>query len=46
LLSLGSRFAWRHATITPDECVVCSLCEDSCPFNAIEQPTPEGADEE
>lgn len=43
LLGLCSRVAWRHATITPDECVVCSLCEGQCPFGAIRKPTPEGA---
>jgi polyferredoxin len=46
LLSLCSRFAWRKPSITPDDCVVCSLCEDACPFNAIEQPTPEGVEDE
>jgi len=43
LLGLCSRVAWRHATITPDECIVCSLCEGECPFGAIRKPTPEGA---
>jgi len=46
LLGVCSRFAWRHATITPDECLVCSLCEDACPFGAIQRPTPEAAREE
>ena len=41
LLGLCSRVAWRHATITPDQCVVCSLCEGECPFGAIRKPTPE-----
>ncbi len=43
LLGVCSRVSWRHATITPDECIVCSLCEDSCPFGAIRRPTPDGA---
>ncbi|OGF44386.1 MAG: hypothetical protein A2231_04915 [Candidatus Firestonebacteria bacterium RIFOXYA2_FULL_40_8] len=25
-------------TITPDKCVVCNLCEESCPFGAINKP--------
>jgi NosR/NirI family transcriptional regulator, nitrous oxide reductase regulator len=41
LLGLCSRVAWRHATVTPDQCVVCSLCEGECPFGAIRKPTPE-----
>jgi polyferredoxin len=41
LLGLCSRVAWRHATITPDQCVVCSLCEGECPFGAIRKPTPQ-----
>ena len=41
LLGLCSRVAWRHATVTPDQCIVCSLCEGECPFGAIRKPTPE-----
>ncbi len=36
-----SRLSWRRLTITPDTCVTCRLCADSCPFDAIVGPTPE-----
>ncbi|MCA1809080.1 MAG: 4Fe-4S binding protein [Lentisphaerae bacterium] len=36
LLGLCSRLARRHVTITPAECVQCRLCEDACPFGAIQ----------
>ena len=39
LLNWMSRLSRRHASITPDECNNCRLCEDSCPFDAIEKPT-------
>jgi len=35
LLSWFSRFSGKHVTITPDECINCKLCKDSCPYNAI-----------
>ena len=34
-----SRASKWHATITPGECIQCRLCEDSCPFGAIQEPT-------
>jgi polyferredoxin len=33
-----SRLSGRRVTITPDACVRCRLCEDSCPFGAIRRP--------
>jgi ferredoxin len=45
LLGWMSRLSRRHATITPDECIQCRLCEDACPFNAIRSPTPARASE-
>jgi NosR/NirI family nitrous oxide reductase transcriptional regulator len=33
-----SRLSKWHVTITPDECIRCRLCEDSCPFGAIRKP--------
>jgi ferredoxin len=36
-----SRLSKWHASITPNECINCRLCEDSCPFDAINRP---GAD--
>ena len=38
---LGRAAKWRVA-ITPDECIRCRLCEDSCPFGAIRKPTLDG----
>ena len=46
LLSLFSRWAWRKISVTPDECVVCSLCHESCPYGAVQPPTPQGAADE
>ncbi|MFP4355892.1 MAG: 4Fe-4S binding protein [Phycisphaerae bacterium] len=34
----------NHAKVTPDECIECRLCEDSCPYNAILPATPSTAD--
>jgi NAD-dependent dihydropyrimidine dehydrogenase PreA subunit len=39
LLNLVSRVSKRHLTITPAECIKCRLCENSCPFDAIDKPT-------
>lgn len=41
LLSWMSRFSRWHLSITPAECISCRLCEDSCPFDAIEKPVDE-----
>lgn len=34
--------SWKHATITPEECVTCRLCESACPVGAILPPTHAG----
>ncbi len=41
LLRWFSRLSWKRITITPDDCIKCRLCEDACPFGAIEKPTVE-----
>jgi polyferredoxin len=38
LLSWMSRLSKWHASITPDTCIQCRLCEDACPFGAINFP--------
>jgi len=45
LLNWCSQLSRRHLTITPTACVQCRLCEDACPFDAIQTPTPERAPE-
>lgn len=38
LLNWMSRLSRKHMTITPAECIECRLCENSCPFDAIQKP--------
>lgn len=38
LLKWASRFSKKHLTITPSKCISCKLCENSCPFDAINIP--------
>ena len=40
LLGWMSTFSKKHLSITPAECILCKLCANSCPFGAIEEPTP------
>ena len=39
ILRQFSRISKHRVSITPDECINCRLCEDSCPFGAIQKPT-------
>ena len=39
ILALLSRVSWRHMTIPPEQCVQCRLCEEACPYGAIQRPT-------
>ena len=45
LLNWASKLSKHHATITPTDCIQCALCADSCPYNAIVEPTPDEAPE-
>jgi ferredoxin len=38
-LGLLSKVAKWHARIPPEDCIRCRLCEDSCPYGAIQEPT-------
>ena len=38
LLNWASRFSRKHITVTPAECIQCRLCENSCPYDAIDMP--------
>lgn len=38
ILGVLSKFSKWHLTITPNECIQCRLCEDVCPYGAIQQP--------
>ncbi len=42
ILNIISRFSKKHLTITPSKCIECRLCENSCPFGAIEIPNYHG----
>jgi ferredoxin len=39
LLNLVSRVSRRHLSIANGTCINCRLCENSCPFDAIDKPT-------
>jgi NAD-dependent dihydropyrimidine dehydrogenase PreA subunit len=45
LLNWLSRFSWKHMGITPSECIQCRLCENSCPYDAIDFPKTEKSPE-
>lgn len=41
ILKWVSFVSFNHLSITPSKCVQCRLCEDSCPYDAIQYPTKE-----
>ncbi len=40
LLGLASRVSKWRPTVAPDRCTQCRLCRDSCPYDALNVPTP------
>lgn len=45
VLNWMSRLSRKHVSITPTECINCRLCEDSCPFGAINEASEDQANE-
>lgn len=45
LLNWTSRFSRKHLSITPSECIQCRLCENSCPYDAIDFPVTDKSSE-
>ncbi|MBN2588940.1 MAG: 4Fe-4S binding protein [Sedimentisphaerales bacterium] len=41
-----SRISKKRVTITPDECIKCRLCEESCPYGAIQKPAEQWTKEQ
>jgi len=39
LLNIASRFSRKHLSIADGACVNCRLCENACPYDAIDMPT-------
>lgn len=39
LLNLVSRVSKKHMSIANGKCISCKLCENACPFDAIDKPT-------
>lgn len=39
ILGLLSKVSKWHVKIPPDRCIQCRLCEESCPYGAIREPT-------
>ncbi|HUV62427.1 MAG TPA: 4Fe-4S binding protein [Sedimentisphaerales bacterium] len=46
ILRQFSRLSRRRVAITPDECIRCKLCEDACPFGAIQKPAAPWSDQD
>ncbi|NLF72516.1 MAG: 4Fe-4S binding protein [Candidatus Anammoximicrobium sp.] len=40
ILGVLSSVAKWHVRIPPEDCIQCRLCEDSCPYGAIQEPAP------
>lgn len=39
ILNFVSRFSSKHLSVAPGACINCRLCENACPYDAIDKPT-------